>query len=138
VTRNGFVGQLDPKDRRASIELQRGTLSGVWTTPTLVNGWLTWTYDTAFQVPQYRRVGDTVFFRGLMRSGTVGSAAFVLPVGFRPLKKHVLSTVTYGGSGSTIVPGRIDVDSDGNVVPVNAATGGFGWISLSGLQFSVS
>lgn len=53
-----------------------------WTAVTFTNSWVD--FGAPFQVCQYRKVGDTVQLRGLMKTGAVPSQAFTLPVGFRP------------------------------------------------------
>jgi hypothetical protein len=54
-----------------------------WTQATLENGWLN--YLGGYPVAAYRKIGDEVSLRGLIRAGTTGTvAAFTLPVGFRP------------------------------------------------------
>jgi hypothetical protein len=53
-----------------------------WAAPVLLNGWVN--IGGAFQVAQYRRVGDMVELRGVIAAGVIGLACFQLPVGFRP------------------------------------------------------
>jgi len=52
-----------------------------------------------------------VHMRGVIKSGTVGSAAFVLPPGFRPPGEipHIVLS-----NGTT---GRVDIQTDGSVIP---------------------
>src|SRR5713226_3483177 len=54
-----------------------------WTDATLANGWVTW--GTPYPTPGFRKIGDQVFLRGLIKSGTIGLAAFTLPLGYRPI-----------------------------------------------------
>ncbi len=54
-----------------------------WIPVTFANGWSN--FDTVRMV-QYRKIGDEVTLRGVMKGGTIayGTPAFTLPVGFRP------------------------------------------------------
>lgn len=55
----------------------------VWTNVTFQNGWANF---GGSQPPcQYRKTGDMVSVRGVIKSGTQGVAIFVLPAGFRPI-----------------------------------------------------
>lgn len=63
---------------------------------------------------------------GMIKLGTVGSAAFVLPPGYRPGTTKTLSALS--NNGTTTIIGRIDVDSAGNVVPTSPAANT--WLSL--------
>jgi hypothetical protein len=53
-----------------------------WAAPTLVNSWAD--FGGGNQVAQYRKVGDTVQMRGIVKSGATSTEAFTLPSGFRP------------------------------------------------------
>lgn len=50
--------------------------------PAYQNGWIN--YGAPYQVGQYRKRGDIVEVRGLIKSGTIGAVAFTMPAGFRP------------------------------------------------------
>ena len=51
-----------------------------WVPLSLQNGWV-----THIATPAYRKIGDIVYLRGNVKSGTDGSNMFTMPVGFRPL-----------------------------------------------------
>lgn len=78
----------------------------------------TWVnFDAAnWQPVRYRKIGDIVYVEGIARSGTSGTAVFTLPVGFRPLKIQMFANVMNG------VGSRLDVGSNGQVVPTGAST----------------
>lgn len=122
-----------------------------WTAVTFQNSWAD--YGGGFQTCQYRKLGDMVQLRGLMRLGTAGTTAFTLPAGYRPSATLIVT----GGAGSrtafntgaasagtahthpitqTEAAARIDISSTGTV-NVNS-TAGNAWISLSGIAFSAS
>ncbi|RKH03645.1 fibronectin type III domain-containing protein [Corallococcus carmarthensis] len=74
----------------------------------------------------YKNIAGDVVLGGAMRSGTMGSAAFVLPVGYRPLnEQHLL--VDCG-----TLFGRVRVTSDGAVTPISGSTSEF---NLDGVRF---
>ena len=98
-----------------------------WTAVTFTNGWAN--FGTGYATCQYRKVGDTVQLRGMMKSGTIGLVpAFTLPAGFRP-PAHL----SYVGSTAGSVA-FFDVMSDGQVNPWQGSNE---WLSIN-CQFSVS
>ena len=122
-----------------------------WVAPTFTNSWVN--YGSGFQTAGYRRIGDVVYLRGLVKLGTLGTSMFTLPVGYRPTGNILLAALvnvkaTFNtGAASTgtahthpivasEIAGRIDINTSGTVSPTT--TGGNGWISLDGLSFSVS
>ena len=89
-----------------------------WQTPTYQNGWVN--YDNLYGPAGYRRIGGITYLRGLIRSGTMGAVAFVLPGGYRPGIKYL-----FGVDRDTQAHGRMDIGTDGTVVPVFGAAGYF-------------
>lgn len=80
----------------------------VWTDVPFLNGWVN--YGGAYQNVQYAVDSNGfVFVRGVMSSGTLGSSAFNLPVGKRPLNTLIYSAPTAN---------RVEIGSDGNVTPI--------------------
>ena len=71
-----------------------------------------------------------VHLRGVIKSGTVGSAAFTLPPGFRPKLSEPF------GVDSNSAHGRVDVLADGTVVPMAPSSNVY--VSLSGISFRTS
>lgn len=67
-----------------------------------------------------------VHLQGMISSGTLNTAAFTLPAGYRPALNTVFPTGTSGGYGEARVL------SNGDVYPVS---GGTGWFSLNGISF---
>lgn len=67
-----------------------------------------------------------VHLRGMVQNGTINTTAFVLPVGYRPGFSHLFAPNTSAGLG------RLDIRSDGSVIPVS---GGTGFFSLDGISF---
>jgi hypothetical protein len=90
-----------------------------WTAPTLLNGWVN--YGGEWATAAYRKVGDIVYIRGLVKDGSVPADIFVLPTGYRP-PAGVLFAVDTG------TPGRLDVHADGRVA---AQAGSAGYFALN-------
>lgn len=94
------------------------TFSGTW-----VNEGTTYN-DAGY----YRERGGRVHLKGVIKSGTINTTAFTLPTGYRPSRRQIFIANTNTGIG------RLDVDTNGNVIPVS---GGTTWFSLDGLSFRV-
>lgn len=67
---NDVVSQLVPL---AWVNIAPGAFGGTW-----VN------FGAPWQVARYRKIGDMTYIEGVIKSGTINTAAFTLPVGFRP------------------------------------------------------
>lgn len=94
--------------------------------PTMQNGWLNYS-DAWAWAGYWKDDNGIVHLQGLIKSGTVGSAAFTLPDGYRPDLRRLYKTLTDNN-----VLGRVDVLANGEVQPIVANPN---WISLSGIQF---
>lgn len=95
-----------------------------WTAPTLINSWAN---AAAPDGPAgYRKYStNVVAIRGRITTGTLGTAAFVLPAGFRPANTLAFTTESNG------VVGRVDVYANGNVIPAVGGTSS----ALDGIHF---
>jgi len=137
-----IMNDLDALQRRAD-RIDAGVNFTEVSTPTnyFTNSWVN--YSIGYhQEAQYRRIGDVVELRGMIKSGTIGSAALTLPVGFRPGGGHHL----FPTDSNANAHGRVDAQSDGQIiprVPANAYTdiharwsvsevGVEGWTAVSG------
>lgn len=88
------------------------------------NSWVS--YGSPYEAPGYWR--DPLGFlhlRGMIKSGTVGAAAFTLPPGFRPAGTKTLMTL------SNNAVGRVDIQADGQVIPQSPSSNL--WVSLDDL-----
>lgn len=90
---------------------------GPWTAVTFQNSWVN---SPSSQNVQYRKRGDIIDLRGRMRTGTIGAAAFTLPVGFRPLQLAELPTASV--SSGTWIFSFGYVDTAGQYVPLAPGT----------------
>lgn len=106
--------------------------SRTWIQPTLLNSWANFSADHGFEWAAYRMIGDIVYLRGLIKNGTVGGGVpiFTLPAGYRPLHQHLFGIMT---DTAGPILGRLDIAPTGDVI---LSSGGNGFASLSGVQFS--
>lgn len=112
-----LIEVLNPVLRRVGSEDYWHTV-GASGEPRFENSWVsngdTW-------IPQFTRLsfGDgryLVAMRGLVKNGTLGLTAFTLPEGYRP-GQHTIFT-----SPSNTAFGRLDVHTDGRVIPAAGST----------------
>lgn len=98
--------------------------------PVFENGWVA--YGGTHAVPAfYKDQFGWVHVKGLIRNGTMGVAAFTLPVGYRPAS-NLSFNVAGNYPGNADNHGQVDVNSTGAVVPLRP---GNGWMSLAGVSF---
>lgn len=111
------IGALDT--RIDALEADTG-----WVAATLLNSWVD--YNAAvFGPARYRRIGNTVYVRGLIKDGTNGVAALNLPAGFRPAHEIVLASISNPNAAA-----RLDVEADGDVV-IYIAGGSNAYMSIT-------
>lgn len=86
-----------------------------WNAPTLANSWVY--YGSPYSTPGYfKDANGIVHVRGVVKSGTVGSAIFTLPAGYCPEFRLMYPTASFSISADAY--GRVDVDTNGNVLPI--------------------
>lgn len=81
-----------------------------WTAPTLINSWAN-IGGAAAPAGYLKDALGFVHFRGVVHSGTSGTVAFVLPVGFRPGFQDQYPVLEGGPNG----PAGLVIDASGNV-----------------------
>jgi hypothetical protein len=103
-----------------------GPVGTAWTNVSFGSGWTD--YGGSYQTGQYKKVGDFVFLRGLVKrtSGSDVSIA-TLPSGHRPPAQCLIGVLTNTGIG------RVDIQTDGQIV---WSSGGVDWLQLDSLNFS--
>lgn len=101
-----------------------------WQAPTLGSSWVN--FAGGYQNAAYRKIGNRVFIRGMVKNGTItdGTVLFTLPIGYRPLG-HELFT-GYQSAGTAY---RLNVNSTGAVAIYGVTANA--WISLSNISFMV-
>lgn len=68
-----------------------------WVGVTFLGAWVN--SGGAYNLCQYRKTGDVVEMRGVMKSGAIGGVAFILPVGFRPPADFLFPSVSNSAFG---------------------------------------
>ena len=100
---------------------------GAWTAPTLSGSWANYG-GTTFNTAGYRKVGQVVYFKGLVKSGT--GTIFVLPAGYRPPDGRLIFTC-YGDGALA----EVDIYTTGEVhLQAGTATT---YLSLDNISFWV-
>lgn len=95
-----------------------------WITPTLLNGWVD--YDPVnYATAQYRKIGNVVQIKGLVKNGTTNADIFILPVGFRPTRNLHFATAQNGLFGILEI-----TQTAGTAGAVKHNTGSNVWFSL--------
>lgn len=89
-----------------------------------LNGWVN--YGGSFPKASYKKNGKQVYLKGLIKSGTVGENAFLLPEGYRPNEPLFFSETSNSGLA------EIRVEKTGYV---NIRKGSNGWTSLTGISY---
>ncbi len=109
-----------------------GTVGGDsgWIAPTLGNSWVN--YGGTFQVAQYRKHGDVVRLRGVIKSGTINALAFDLPSGFIPPADLQFATTSAGAYGTLLIYGATN-SAAGAVIPGSGSNVSF----FLGCEFTV-
>ena len=95
--------------------------------PAFESSWVNFTAAGGNRAAFYKDAEGFVRLSGLIQNGTVGSAAFTLPPGYRPPARVILATISNGAMG------RITVESNGQVIPATPSSNA--WVSLEGLFF---
>ena len=96
-----------------------------WQTPTFQNAWVN--YGGVYNPAGYFKDSlGIVHLRGLVKTGTIATAVFTLPAGYRPAYRQLMVSISNGAIA------RLDVDTTGSVI---AQTGSNVWFSLDGATF---
>ena len=119
-------GHLKFADGRRVLMGTKSYVDTNWVSPSLDNSWVK--YNDTFGTAQYRRVGNVVEIKGLVKDGDIGKNIFVLPEGFRPTNQKLIATQSHDDLG------RLDIKTDGSV---NAYAGDNAWFSVS-ITFTVA
>lgn len=94
--------------------------------PTLINSWVNFGGGVQTDAGYYKDPFGIVHLRGLIKTGVIGAAAFVLPPGYRPFARELFAVNSNDAYGSCVV------DATGNVTP---SVGNNNFVSLAGITF---
>lgn len=119
-------GRLAENSGERFIRLSEFEAVPNWNDADLINSWVN--YGTPYANAGYNRDRGMVFLRGAIKTGTVGTVAFILPVGFRP-KFTVLAAVC-----SNAGFGQVTVAATGEVTPITPSSNVI--VSLDTVRFS--
>jgi hypothetical protein len=119
-----YIGGINYFGQRSCTTSDHAPGTGV----SFENSWVNWGAD--FQDVKYKKDAHGIVHVWGLADGSAASATtiFTLPVGYRPLGRHIFNSVRTGNG-----QGRIDVLADGQVVAQGFALNGF--TSLTGVTF---
>jgi hypothetical protein len=129
----GYALTQAPAAPQASHSSAAATKAPVWHPITLDSGWVYGGFNSNHP-GYYKDSAGIVHLRGSSVGGSTATAAFQLPVGFRP--SHVLWLSIYASNGSS---GGLEIKTNGLAFLFDS-TGGTdvqGWSSLDGISFPV-
>lgn len=101
--------------------------SPVWTPPDFTNSWVNYDLTVYPAAGYYKDALNRIHLRGMIKNGTVNSAAFTLPAGFRPELRCLCASI------SADLIGRVDVLANGDVIPITPSVNT--WVSLENISF---
>jgi hypothetical protein len=97
-----------------------------WQKPTFLNSWV----ENASHPVHYRiDASGRVYLRGVISGGTVGTEAFVLPIGYRPTQFMTFPSVSTTANTTS----RVTVDNNGRVT----VAGDTGFVMLNAVAFFI-
>lgn len=103
--------------------------------PTLVSGWVP--FGGAYALPTYRKAGGQVIISGVIKSGTIGATAFILPVGYRPAASLIFPTICNNSTTEAIT--RCEVSAAGVFTAMIGGAAGYNaYLSLSSVAFDAA
>jgi hypothetical protein len=136
-----YIGSVDPG---AAYDLWIDTsvsgaqeLTPAWINPTFQNGWEDYGYP-GWERAGYRKIGDLVYLRGLVKRVTgdlTQQPIFTVPAGYAPPAPLIFNV---NSSATSYANTRFDVQSNGQVYPNDTRAGYAGFLSLSGVSWSVT
>lgn len=120
-------------DRLKTVETQIQNKQDIideteWANMVLENDWEN--YGGSFDVASYKKIGNLVILRGLVKGGTTKTTIFTMPTGFRPSAAKIIPATS--SSGNTV---ELRVEKSGDV-HVNSGTLS-SWVSLDSVIYYV-
>ena len=123
----------DTASQRGLKFMPTNSVLRTWIAPTFTDNWVN--YDNTYNHAGYYKDSENrVHLRGLVKNGSTGSDydIFILPVGFRPERRHIFCAATNPSSTSC----RIDITDDGRVIPYSGVSSS--WVSLDNISFTAT
>ena len=133
VACNTSISEIEADITAINGEISDITADTGWIDMTLAEGWSMNDYNT--DKPQYRKIGNRVFFRGLVNAtAAAGTQITTLPIGFRPSANFFSRWRCAMGYNNDAV--NIQVGTNGIVQDYNKTTNtSRSFISLSGISY---
>lgn len=114
------------ESKKISGEVINSKIDGEeWHDMVLINNWETYAQD--YQKAQYKKRGNQIFLRGLIRNGNDNTVFTQLPEGYRPLLNNYLTVCDDNGGNS------IKINSSGELTAFTYSS----WLSLTGTSFFI-
>ena len=100
-----------------------------WIEPELLNGWENYA-GGLHQPAKFAKLSNgLVKIHGLIASGTLATNAFILPAGYRPLRRVISIALSQGGLA------RVNIDANGGVQISSEFSVNNTWVSLDNILF---
>lgn len=120
-----FQRLSDLEAAQADYRLPPTQINEQWNAPTLINSWVN--FGAPFNpVGYWKDPNGVVHLRGMVKSGTINTTAFTLPLGYRPANSELFAVPSNSAFG------RITVDAGGGVTP---DIGSNASINIDGITF---
>lgn len=135
--------KADTAVQPAALATKQDVPSAWVTVSTFLNSWTSYDGGATFNNVQYRRNGDLIELRGVIKNSASAASTtmFQLPVGFRPAKWNILLTLINALPAPQFVGmARVDALADGNVnlsaiIGSDNARTSINYLVLDGLSF---
>jgi len=114
--------------RRSTVAAVADARKGAWIGPTLNAPWAN--FGDVFAPVGYRKNGNRVQLRGVVKGGAGGTVVFVLLPVFRPSAQLIMTTLSDAGA-----PTRIDVRTNGEVFVGFPPTAQVSWLTLDSTTY---
>lgn len=96
-----------------------------WTAPTFQNNWVN--MSNGWATAGYRKMPDgRIEIKGLVKEGSLNTAIFTLPTGYRPNEHRMFTSIQ--GNGNSV---RLTINSNGNVYTTDAVSNSYQTIEAS-------
>lgn len=132
---NTSISEIEVDITAINDEISDITTDSGWLDMTLAEGW---TFPYATDKPQYRKIGNRVYLRGLINgANTAGMTIATLPEGYRPTANYFSR---WACAHSQTEQQNIEVKPDGrvnNLGKTSTATSGREFICFAGISYFV-
>lgn len=114
--------------RRTTVAAVADARKGAWVAPILNAPWTN--FGDVFAAAGYRKDGNRVQLRGVVKGGAGGTVVFVLPAALRPSAQLIMTTLSDAGA-----PTRIDIRTSGEVFVGLPPSTQVAWLTLDNITY---